>query len=148
MPSYDVIDEAIINAPSERVYRALVDEWSGVTHWWSQVEAKPIGDIPFGQVGAVCSSTVRNRGTARFKWRLTEVDPGRFMRSEYFEGPLIGYGDVRLEPVGEDKTRISYHWQVRTRGIGNILGPMLNIKKRHSEVIQNGFRALGEHLAR
>jgi uncharacterized protein YndB with AHSA1/START domain len=28
MPTYDVLDEAIIDAPPERVYRALVDEWA------------------------------------------------------------------------------------------------------------------------
>ena len=146
MPSYDVTDSAIIDATPERVFSAFVDEYSGVTHWWTQVESRPVGDIPFGQVGAVCTVTVRNHGTAHFTWRTAEVTENRFIRFEYLDGDLVGYGDLKLEPVG-GKTRISYHWQVKTRGKANILGPLLNIRKRHSEVIQAGFRKLNEQVA-
>ncbi len=147
MPSYEAIDQALIHATPERVFRALVDEYSGVTHWWTPVEAKPIGEIPFGQVGAVSRVTVRNHGTARFTWKTTEIVENRLFRFEYLDGDLSGFGDLRLEPEG-DATRISYLWKVKTRGRAHILGPLLNIRKRHSEVIQEGFRALAEELAR
>jgi uncharacterized protein YndB with AHSA1/START domain len=147
VPAYDVTDEAILNATPERVFRALVDEYAGVTHWWKQVESKPVGDIPFGQVGAVCTVTVRNHGTARFTWRTAEILENHRIRCEYLEGDLTGYGDLTLEPVGQ-ATRIEYRWRVKTRGRANILGPLLNLKRRHSEVIQAGFRALAQHLAR
>jgi uncharacterized protein YndB with AHSA1/START domain len=146
MPSYDVTDFAIIDAPPERVFRALADEYSGVTHWWKEVECQQLGDIPFGQVGAVCLSTVRNRGVARFKWRTSEIISDHYMRFEYFDGDLEGFADVRLEPLGEDKTRLEYRWRVKTRGKASIIGPLLNIKKRHSEVMRSGFAKLNEVL--
>lgn len=147
MPSYETTDVAIINAAPERVFRALSDEYAGKTHWWTEVESTPVGDIPFGQVGAVCVVTVRNGGgVARFKWRTVEIIDDHYIRFEYFDGDIAGYADMRLEPVG-DKTRVEYHWRVKTRGKANILGPLLNIKRRHAEVMQSGFRKLNEQLA-
>ena len=57
MPSYDTTDYAIIDATPVWVFRVLSDEYAGRTHWWTEVECRPIGDIPFGQVGAICTST-------------------------------------------------------------------------------------------
>ena len=145
MPSYDLTDAAVIDATPEHIFRALLDEYSGVTHWWTQVESKPVGDIPFGQVGAACTVTVRNRGTAHFTWKTVEIIENRFIRFEYVDGDLVGYGDLTLDSVG-DTTRIEYHWRITTRGKANILGPLLNIKKRHSQVIQAGFRLLNERV--
>jgi uncharacterized protein YndB with AHSA1/START domain len=146
MPSYDTTDFAIIDATPERVFRALSDEYAGKTHWWTEVESEPVGDIPFGRVGAICSSTVRNRGVARFKWRTAEIVDDRYIRFEYLDGDIAGYADLRLEPLG-DKTRVEYRWRVKTRGKASIIGPLLNLKKRHSEVMQSGFRKLEEYLA-
>lgn len=145
MPSYDITDHAIIDATPEQIFQVLVDEYAGRTHWWTQVESKPIGDIPFGQVGAVCTVTVRNHGTARFTWRTARIIEDHLIRFEYLDGDLVGYGDLKLEPVG-DKTRIEYHWKVKTRGKAHIIAPLLNIKKRHSEVIHAGFKALNEQF--
>jgi uncharacterized protein YndB with AHSA1/START domain len=146
MPSYDATDFAIIDATPDRVFRALSDEYAGRTHWWTEVECRPLGDIPFGQAGAICASTVRNHGVARFKWRTAEIVDGHYIRFEYLDGDIVGYADVRFEPVG-DKTRVEYRWRVKTRGKASILGPLLNIKKRHSEVMQSGFRKLNEWFA-
>ena len=146
MPTYETTDFAIIDATPERVFRALTDEYAGRTHWWTEVECKAVGDIPFGQVGAVCTSTVRNRGVARFKWRTAEIVEGQYIRFEYLEGDIAGYADLTLEPIG-DKTRVEYRWRVRTRGTASIIGPLLNIKKRHSELMRSGFRKLNAYLA-
>jgi uncharacterized protein YndB with AHSA1/START domain len=146
VPSYDVTDEAIIEAPPARVFRALLDEYAGVTHWWTQVESTPIGDVPFDQVGAKCRVTVRNHGAAHFTWKTIEVVENRLMRFEYVDGDIVGHGDLTLDPAG-DGTRIAYRWRVRTRGLASIAGPLLGISRRHSEVIQAGFRALEEFTA-
>lgn len=146
MPSYDVTDHALLDATPERVFHILLDEYAGRTHWWTHVESVPVGDIPFGEVGAVCVVTVRNHGTARFSWKTTQIVENRFFRFEYLDGDLAGHGDLKLEPV-DDQTRIEYRWRVTTRGKANILGPLLNIRKRHSEVIVAGFRALAEQVA-
>jgi uncharacterized protein YndB with AHSA1/START domain len=146
MPTYETTDFAIIDAAPERVFRALTDEYAGRTHWWTEVECTPVGDIPFGHVGAICRSTVRNRGVARFEWRTAEIISDRYIRFEYLEGDIAGYADMRLEPLG-DKTRVEYGWRVRTRGKASIIGPLLNLKKRHSEVMQSGFCKLNKYLA-
>lgn len=147
MPSYDITDDAMIDATPERVYRALSEEYAGNTHWWTEVESRPVGEIPFGQVGAVCVVTVRNHGTARFSWRTAEIIEDHYIRFEYLDGDIAGFADMRLEPVG-DKTRVEYRWRVKTRGKANIIGPLLNLKKRHSEVMHSGFRKLNEHMHR
>jgi uncharacterized protein YndB with AHSA1/START domain len=146
MPTYETTDFAIIDGTPERVFRALSDEYAGRTHWWTEVECRPVGDIPFGQVGAICTSTVRNRGVARFKWRTDEIIEDRYIRFEYLDGDIAGYADLRLEPLG-DKTRVEYRWRVKTLGKASILGPLLNLKKRHSEVMRSGFAKLDAYLA-
>jgi uncharacterized protein YndB with AHSA1/START domain len=146
MPVYDITDSAVIAATPERVFRALSDEYAGKTHWWTEVDSRPVGDIPFGQPGAVCVVTVRSRGVAHFKWRTAEFVDDQYMRFEYLDGDIEGFADLTLEPVGEE-TRVEYRWRVKTRGKANIIGPLLNLKKRHSEVMRSGFRRLGEHLA-
>jgi hypothetical protein len=89
---------------------------------------------------------VRPCGVARFKWRTAEIVDDRYIRFEYLDGDIAGFADLKLEPVG-DKTRVEYRWQVKTRGKANIIGPLFNIKKRHSEVMQSGFRKLNEQFA-
>lgn len=147
MPSYDVTDFAIVDATPERVFAALADEYAGRTHWWTEVRCRMEGDIPFGEVGAICASSVHNIATAHFKWRTSEVIQDHYIRFEYLEGDVEGYADMKLEPVGVDKTRVEYRWRVKTRGKANIIGPLVNIKKRHSEVMHSGFRKLNEYLA-
>ena len=45
MPSYDVYDEAIIDAPHQLVYKAIIDEYRGTSHWFqSQIEYKLRGE--------------------------------------------------------------------------------------------------------
>jgi uncharacterized protein YndB with AHSA1/START domain len=146
MPTYETTDIAIIDATPERVFRALTDEYAGKTHWWTEVQSTAVGDIPFGQPGAICVVTVRSRGVAHFKWRTAEIIDDHYIRFEYLEGDIAGFADLTLEPLG-DKTRVEYRWRVKTRGKANIIGPLLNLKKRHSVVMLSGFRKLNDHLA-
>lgn len=151
MPSYETTDKAIIHATPHRVFSALSDEYAGRTHWWTEVDSRPTGDIPFGEVGAVCVVAVRSRGiTARFKWRTAEIIDDHYIRFEYHEGDIAGYADLRLEPEGGpegETTRVEYHWRVRTRGKAHLLGPLFNLKKRHQEVMQSGFAKLNAYLS-
>jgi len=147
MPTYETTDVAMINATPSRVFAALSDEYAGRTHWWTEVNSSQIGDIPFGQVGAVCAVEVRTHGiTARFKWRTSEIIDDHYIRFEYHEGDIAGYADLRLVPDGE-ATRVEYHWRVKTRGKAHILGPLFNLKKRHQEVMLSGFAKLNAYLA-
>jgi phage-related protein len=34
MPKIDRLDEAIIDSPPMLVYKAILNEYAGVTHWW------------------------------------------------------------------------------------------------------------------
>jgi len=40
MAEYDVIDEAIIYAKPDVVYKALLTEYSGETNWWLKEETR------------------------------------------------------------------------------------------------------------
>jgi hypothetical protein len=58
MPKIDVTDEAIIDSPPLEVYKTVLDEYSGVTHWFMPILAYKLrGDMPIRE-GAVVDRTI------------------------------------------------------------------------------------------
>jgi uncharacterized protein YndB with AHSA1/START domain len=145
LPRIDVVDEAIIGADPATVFKALIDEASGRTHWWMpRMELKPRGEQ--GQVGSVVDITVHRPGTTKFSERATEVIEGRSMKAEIFEGAFLGNGEWTFEPI-DGKTKVRYRFNVIPHGLMlRILAPFINIGKIHSEVMQEGFRAMNHYL--
>jgi len=59
MPKIDVLDEAIIDSPPMVVYKAILNEYAGVTNWWMPYcESKLRGDVPIGHEGAIYDATI------------------------------------------------------------------------------------------
>jgi len=147
MSRIDVVDEAIIDADPASVFKALIDEVNGRTHWWMPtLEAKPRDEKPFGQVGSVIDITVHHPRTTKFSGRVTEVIEGKSLNEQYFEGSFLGNGEWTFEPI-DGKTKVRFRFNVIPHTLMlRILAPFLNIGKRHSEVMQEGFKAMNRYL--
>ena len=148
LPRIVVIDEAIIDADPLTVFRALIDEVNGRTHWWMpSLEAKPRGEKPFGQAGSVIDITVHVPGTTKITTRITEVIEGRAMTWENFEGDYLGKEEWTFEPVAFGKTRVKSRWDVvPNRLLYRIFWFMAG--RVHSRVMQAGFTGMNRYLTR
>jgi uncharacterized protein YndB with AHSA1/START domain len=147
MAEIDVVDEAIIDADPATVYKALINEVKGSTHWWMPYwESKPRGDITVGQVGAITDITAHSAGTTKFTVKTTEIIENKLIRVEFVEGDFLGDGEWTLVPEN-GKTKIRFRWKVRpNRFLTKLMSRFVNIGKIHSKVMQAGFEGLNKYL--
>jgi hypothetical protein len=62
MSRFDVVDEAMIDAPPDVVYAAFVDEMNGKTSWWAPHHTfRLLYADGFGSVGTRPESTVQTK---------------------------------------------------------------------------------------
>ena len=77
MPKYDVLNEAAIDSPPMVVYKAILNEHAGVTHWWMPIlEFKLRGDMPIDREGAIFDVTVNPASrisSAKFSGKVTKI---------------------------------------------------------------------------
>jgi uncharacterized protein YndB with AHSA1/START domain len=146
MPKYDFLDEGIVDSPPMEVYKALLNEASGVTHWWMpDLEFRLRGGMPICE-GAIYDIIGNSRGM-KYKWssKVTKLVEGKSIEEEY-AGAIVGTGTWTFEPT-DGKTKVQYRWNVRTnRLLFSIILPFVNMKKGHTEVIQKGFKACNSYL--
>ena len=64
MPKVDVTDKGVIDRPPQEVFRAVLNECAGATHWMPTLQSKLRGDIPVDCLGSICDVTARSRGIA------------------------------------------------------------------------------------
>jgi hypothetical protein len=154
LASYDVTDQAIINASPRVVWAALHAEFSGKTDWWMPYwEARARGGIPPGNVGTEYEVQVHPPGrfrqmllSPRFTSRVTELTEPEHLAVEFTEGDFSGTGVWTLSPLN-DVTRLRFEWKVSTRGRrATFVGLFVNIGEVHSFVMQQGFKGLNKHL--
>ena len=150
MPKIDVIDEAVIDAPPMVVYKALLDEIAGVTHWSSPtVVYKLRGDMPMVREGAIVDLTIRDSGvTTRISGKFTKIVEGKSIEEEY-TGDFVGNGIWTFEPTANGKTKVQLRFNARTnRLLFSLLAPFVNIGKKHSDTTQKGFKACNSYLCK
>ena len=154
MASYDVRDEATIEAPPSVVWAALQAEFRGETGWWMPYwEAQPRGTIRPGNVGTEYEIRVHPPGrvrqvmlSPRFTARVTESIEPEHLAVEFCEGDFSGTGVWTLLSVS-DETRLRFDWEVVTRGPRpTFVGLFIDIGKVHSVVMQEGFKGLNAYL--
>ena len=107
MPKIDVIDEAVIDSPPTVVYKAILNEYAGVTHWWMPYfEFKPRGDIPIDREGAIVDVTInpksRINSTVSEKW--TKLAEAKSIEEE-IAGDFVGTAKWTFEPTN-GKTKV------------------------------------------
>jgi len=147
MPKIDVTDEVIIDSPPLVVFKAILNEIAGVTHWWMpHLECRLRGETPVDREGAIFDVTIHGRWTPRWTAKITKIVEGRLIEVEQ-EGDFAGTGTWTFEPT-DGKTKVRFRWNVRPKRLLFVLvSPFVNIGKRHSNVMQKGFKALKSYLS-
>ena len=150
MPKVEVTDEAIIDAPPMEVYKAILDEYAGVTHWWMPyIEHKPRGDTPIGHEGAIYDEIAHGKGmSVKFSEKITKLVEGKSIEVEQ-AGDFTGTGKWTFEPT-DGKTKIKFQVNVKTNKlIFSLIAPFVrDIGKPHSDSMQKGFKACNEYLCK
>ena len=149
MSKIDVLDEAIIDAPPMVVYKAILNEYAGVTHWWMPIlESKLRGDMPIDREGAIWDITMHARGvTSNVSDKVTKIVEAKSIEYEV-AGDFEGTGKYTFEPT-DGKTKVQYRFNARTnRLLFSLVSPFVNIGKRHSDTMQKGFKALNSYLSK
>ena len=146
MPKVDSIDEATIDAPPMVVYKAVLDEYAGVTHWWMPYfELKPRGNVPIFGEGAIVDLIVHGRGTPKFSAKITKIVEGESMDLEY-SGDFVGTGKWTFE-LADGKTRVLKRVNYEVKRLSFVLlSPFVNMQKANSDLMQKGFKGLNNYL--
>ncbi|MEC4019680.1 SRPBCC family protein [Streptomyces sp. H27-D2] len=155
MNGYDIIDEAVVDAPAGVVWDALVAEFRGAARWWVPYNTfSSTSGTPDGAGGEV-RVTVHTKGVGngglklRFTSRTESVDPGRRLAVEYVDGVFRGPSEFVLEPVDEGRrTRIAMHFRGRPHGWLKLLARVADIGAEHSRATLAAFVALEAYLAK
>jgi uncharacterized protein YndB with AHSA1/START domain len=148
MARYDVVDEAIIDATPSTVFKAIMDELGGITKWWMpHSEYKFRGNTEkVNQKGAIIDITIHSIVTSKFSERFTDIIQDKLIKVEIFEGDFLGNSEWTFERI-DGRTRVRYRWNAKSnRLLFTILSPFVNIEKIHSNVMQQGFKALNNYL--
>jgi len=150
VPRIDSVDEVIIaNTPME-VYKALLDEVAGVTHWWMPYMAfKLKGDIPIDHEGAVYEATINptSRMNVKFSAKMTKIVEGKLIEEEV-SGSFVGTASWTFEST-DGKTKAVHRFNARTNGIVySIFSPFIDYKKNHSDIMEKGFKAFNNYLSK
>ena len=150
MPKIDAIDEVIIDSPPIEVYKALLNEISGVTDWWMPyMKFKLRGDTPIDHEGAVYEATISptSRMNVKFSAKMTKIVEGKLIE-EAVSGCFIGTASWKFEPV-DGKTKAQHKFNARTNGVVySIFAPFVNYEKNHRDIMEKGFKALNDYLSK
>ena len=149
MPRIDAMNEAIIVGQPMEVYKALLNEVSGVTNWWMPYMAfKLKGDIPIDHEGAVYEATISptSRMNAKFSAKMTKIVEGKLIEEEV-AGSFVGTASWTFESM-DGKTKAVHRFNARTNGIVySIFSPFIDYKKNHSDIMDKGLEALKSYLS-
>jgi len=151
MPKMYADDEAVINASPPVVFKAILNEYGGVTHWWTFIQQSILkGDVPIDQEGAVVDIIIhseRAKGTPKFTYKFTKIVEPKSIDIEV-TGNIAGTAKWTFEPI-EGKTKAKFEWDVKPqRLLYVLLSPFVDMGKIHSEVMQKGFDALNNYLSK
>jgi hypothetical protein len=148
MPKFDGVEEVVIDSPSMVVYKAVLNEFAGVTHWWMPLrECKLRGDIPIRE-GAICDITMHAKGvTSKASVKVTKIEEAKSIGLEFI-GDFLGTEEWTFEPT-DGKTKLQYRVNARTnRLLFSVVSPFVNFGKGHSDGMQYGFKALNSYLSK
>jgi len=146
MPKIDVVSEAVIDSPPMAVYKALLDEVSGVTQWWIPDMAFKIrGDTPIDHEGAIYDATINP--TSRMNAKLTKTVEAKLIEEE-IAGCFTGTAGWTFEPT-DGKTKVQVRFNVKTNGILlSLFSPFVDYGKNHRDVMEKRFKALNSYLSK
>jgi len=130
------------------VYKAVLDEYAGVTHWFMPyIEYKLRGDMSVFE-GAIVDATInpKTRMKIKFSTKVTRIVEGKSIEEEY-AGDFVGTGKWTFEPT-DGKTKLQQRQNTRTNKLlFSIVAPLVKVEKGHSDTMQKGFKALNSYLS-
>jgi hypothetical protein len=155
MPTYDCVDEAVIDATPSEIIAALADEFAGRTQWWMPTWRARVRDgrewPEVGCVVDVAASTrpggADRRDAVRQVLRVTDVDPDRRIVAEQVRGPFRGTVEWVFTPAGDHRTRVATYWRGRSVGLWSVVLRFYDVEDEHSRIDQAGFRAMQQLFA-
>jgi uncharacterized protein YndB with AHSA1/START domain len=151
MPKVDVTSEAVMDNSPMEVYKALMDEISGVTSWWMpHMKYQLRGDVPIDHEGAVFDAIINptSRMNAKFSAKVTKIVEGKLMEDD-ISGCFIGTGKWTFEPTEDGKTKVQFRINARTNGIiYSIFAPFGSYENNHRDIMEKGFKALNSYLSK
>ena len=151
MPKSEPIDEAVIDAPPMVVYKAILNEYAGVTNWWMPyLEYKLKGDIPIDHEGAIVDVTALPKSrisSSKASYKMTKIVEGKSI--EYEEtGAFVGTGKWTFEPT-DGKTKVQFRLNVKINSrLISFASHFMNLEKMHTDMMQKGFKALNNYLSK
>ena len=151
MPKYAVLNEAIIDSPPMVVYKTILNEHAGITHWWMPtLEFKLRGNVPIDREGAIFEVTINPTSrisSAKFSGKVTQLVEAKLIEYEV-SGDFVGTGKWTFEPT-DGKTKVQFRFRARTnRLMFSLVSPFLNIGKLHSKAMKIGFKECNSYLCK
>lgn len=148
-PVFDIVDTTLIQAEPSFVFAAFLDEIRGHSSWWRPMfVASPRDPAQVGHAGAIIDVQLSCLFKPRFTGRMVEVITDRLVRVEFIDGDFLGTGVWHFEPSPKG-TEVRFRWQVRgNRFVFRIVAPIVDLAQIHSDVVQDGFDGLREHVRR
>ncbi|MEM7126550.1 MAG: SRPBCC family protein [Chloroflexota bacterium] len=124
----EVIRELTINAPADKLWKILGEDYDKVGEWTSEVPSSgPNPDLPAGQ-GRVCSTD----GFGDAKETLTEYDEKRRAMSYVAEVEKMPFfvkqmgNSWRVEPRGNDRSIVHMHMKGHLLPVfAQLMGPVM-----------------------
>lgn len=153
MTGYDIIDEAVVDAPPDLVWNALIAEFRGAATWWVPHNTFTTLTGSPDQVGGQVQVTVHTRGVdhgglkLRFTAHTRAVKTGQHLEVEYTHGVFRGTSTFTLTPLqGGDRTHLAMHFNGRPHGWLRLLARLADIGHQHSQATIAAFTNLNTTL--
>jgi hypothetical protein len=151
VPKIDVTDEAIIDSLPIAVYKVILNEFAGVTNWWTPYNGfKSKGNMPVDHEGAVFELIVLPKSRiASFKVsvKVVKLVEANSIKLD-FSGSLVGTEEYTFEPT-DGKTKLQIHLNAKSNKLSlSLASPLVNLGKKHSDNMQKGFKALSNYLSK
>jgi len=145
MPSIDTVDSLEIDAPAQALFDIILD-YPRMHEWYPRYHVDVIGG---GEVveGARLRHELSPPGSpikSRFSRTIRRIEPGKAIEESYDDGDLVGQGRWEFEPLGADRTRVSFHCQVSSNRLLMHVGFLIAGEKGHNMVYQELLAALKE----
>lgn len=138
-------DEITIPLPATEVWPVFAD-FGAYSRWWPK--SLEIRVLSGGVELLGTEVEVRPFGGRSFRCRVEAVDVPKRMQMRYFGGFIEGFGEWRLEPLGQE-TRVIYRLEAKAYGwLVVLLGKVLNLARLHSRLMQTVLQNLNHVLDR
>ncbi|GAA1646896.1 SRPBCC family protein [Actinoplanes couchii] len=152
MTSYDIINEAVLDADPDQVWAALIAELNGARAFWVPANTFQPGTTPPEQAGGETVVTVHTKGVdkggpkLRFTSRTVAVEPGRRLAGEYVSGAFLGTSEFLVEPLPDGGTLLSMRFAARPNGFVKQLAKLADIGAEHAKATSAAFAKLASLL--